>query len=443
MSASPGDEIRKHKDPYRPVECELENDNLHIRISDKLYSYNLKLLHKGGFNCVYTVSSTTAGPIQDFVIRIAILNGKLMSERSDLHHRELSTGLLLADQGICPKIFMNLRVVLTGAPPGQDLTFGTAIERYDCSLADVQLCPILMRQVFVEGNGESLLVDLYTRAGAMVRCIDTKPDNVVVRLPKGSSEQRSGLSLALIDVDQTFCSEAVAAPDRSAIMLALGSFLHKNGAFAPLAESALAVATMSILVHVTKAALDYILYERGFGFPYIEITNSLLSNWTTVTQILDNDNSYMYGMRMSVNGSVFEMIQSYWRAVKSSELLSLRDLYDLLELMTRCRESRILSKCKINRKAGLYEKIIVLTLGYTNQKYNQKLDELRVKSESIEVWEAIVRNEPRLIPSPTARVCGSTSCTFHARSSISGFGRTRYTTTRAKKGKRSKRSKRK
>ncbi len=189
---------------------------------------------------------------------------------------------------------MNLRVVLTGAPHGQDLTFGTAIERYDCSLADVQLCPILMRQVFVEGNGESLLVDLYTRAGAMVRCIDTKPDNVVVRLPKGSSEQRSGLSLALIDVDQTFCSEAVAAPDRSAIMLALGSFLHQNGAFAPLAESALAVATMSILVHVTKAALDYILYERGFGFPYIEITNSLLSNWTTVTQILDNDNSYIY-----------------------------------------------------------------------------------------------------------------------------------------------------
>jgi hypothetical protein len=276
----------------------------------------------------------------------------------------------------------------------------------------------------------------------MVRCIDTKPDNVVVRLPKGSSEQRSGLSLALIDVDQTFCSEAVAAPDRSAIMLALGSFLHQNGAFAPLAESALAVATMSILVHVTKAALDYILYERGFGFPYIEITNSLLSNWTTVTQILDNDNSYIYGMRMSVNGSVFEMIQSYWRAVKSSELLILGDLYDLLKLMTKRRESRILSECKINRKADLYEKIIVLTLGYTNQKYNQKLDELRVKLESIEVWEAIVRNE-RLIPSPTARVCGSTSCTFHARSSVSGFGRTLYTTTRAKKGNRSKRSKRK
>jgi hypothetical protein len=217
-------------------------------------------------------------------------------------------------------------------------------------------------------------------------------------------------------------------------MLALGSFLHGEGAFAPLSESALAVATMSMLVHVTKAALDYILYERGFGFPYIEITNSLLNNWLTVTQILDNDRISMQHRRMSVNGSVFQMLQSYWNDGNRPMLSHNEQLYKFLLEMIGIRESRILNTCTIQKKPELYERIIVLTLGYKREQYYEKLKDVKM-SESIEAWEAIVRNEPRIAPSPTARVCGSTWCTFHARSTVSGFGRTLYTTTRAKKRK--------
>ena len=429
-----------HTDPYVTVQCELigtQNDlTLRMPVHERPpFVYYLALLQEGTYNQVYTIRTAT-GPIQDVVFRLAKVSTVPETERYNEHQRELRTGVHLAERGICPKIFMNLAasMVVTGQRE-QYTTFGTAIERYDCSLADVQLCPRLMRQVFVEGNGESLLVDLYARAGATTRCIDTKPANVVVRLPDASR----GISLALIDVDPVFCGDAVASPVRSSIMLALGSFLHGEGAFAPLSESALAVATMSILVHVTKAALDYILYGRGFGFPYIEITKSLLNNWLTVTRILDNDRISMQHRRMSVNGSVFQMLQSYWNDENRPKLSHPEQLYKFLLEMIGIRESRILNTCTIQKKPELYERIIVLTLGYKREQYYEKMKEVKM-SESIEAWEAIVRNE-RLIPSPTARVCGSTSCTFHARSTVSGFGWTLYT-TRVKKGNRSKRNKR-
>jgi hypothetical protein len=61
-----------------------------------------------------------------------------------------------------------------------------------------------MRKMFVEADGESALVDLYTRASRVVRCTDTKPDNVVVSLYDDGNPPR----IALIDVDTVAAATA-------------------------------------------------------------------------------------------------------------------------------------------------------------------------------------------------------------------------------------------
>ena len=73
------------------------------------------------------------------------------------------------------------------------------MERLSYTLNDVIECPTLLRKVFVDEDGEAALVDLYMRASALIRCVDPKSANVVVRLDP--------LRLALIDVDPLFCSE--------------------------------------------------------------------------------------------------------------------------------------------------------------------------------------------------------------------------------------------
>ena len=439
MSTIEAYRIQDHRDPRTVVMSVLEGNRLSVKISDKRYFCDLVLLEEGSFNRVYAISTAPHipnGTDPDVVIRIAKVDATAfdLKKRSKNHEKELATGLRLAKEGICPKIFMNLQVELTGAPTEQALTFGTAIERYDCSLMDVQSCPILMKLVFVEGNGESLLVDLYARASATAWCVDTKPGNVVVRLPKGGQEPRSGLSLALIDVDPFFCNEKDANKyiQNQGPLRDLDSALCNLGKDTNLGESALLVAAMSLLVHVTVSALEYIYYERGFGFSYIEITLVLMRNWNKICIMLGNDQEGKIGRYINDNTDVHRVIRSRQEHVDYKGHFDLTDtdqLYMLLASVVVCRESRILRACTKQRRPDLYRNIIALTLGYTREQYRSKLAEVKM-SESIEAWDAIMKREVTEALSPTQ--CGITNCTVHHNGQH--FGRNR----RAQKRKRQK-----
>ena len=74
---------------------------------------------------------------------------------------------------------------------------------------------------------------------------------------------------------------------------------------------------------------------------------------------------------MSANGSVFQMLQEYWNNGKR-QLLYTNQLYEFLREVIEFRESIILRACAIQKKPELYERIIVLTLGYTNDQYAEK-----------------------------------------------------------------------
>ena len=437
MSASEAYRIHEHRDPRTVVMSRLKDNRLSVKISGKLYLCDLVLLEEGSFNRVYAVSTAPRipnGTDPYVVIRIAKVDETSAQKRKDTHEKELATGLRLAEEGICPRIFMNLQVILEDER--QLVTFGTAIERYDCSLADVQSCPILMKLVFVEGNGESLLVDLYARASATKWCVDTKPGNVVVRLPKGGQEPRSGLSLALIDVDPFFCNEKGAnkyiQTQGQSPLRDLDSALCNLGKDTNLSESALLVAAMSLLVHVTVSALEYTYYERGFGFPYIEITLVLMRNWNKICIMLRNDTRREQGRYINDNTAVHRVIVSRWKHARYKGHFDLTDtdqLYMFLASVVVCRESRILRACTKERRPDLYRNIIALTLGYTREQYRSKLVAVQM-SESIEAWEAIMKREVTEALSPTQ--CGITKCTVHHNGQH--FGRNR----RAQKRKRQK-----
>ena len=138
----------------------------------------------GGAN--YTLSTSA----QDIMIRIALLPEQDTRD----HEEEVQIGRELAELGICPAIFLDMRIRDAYDMRGPVYP-ATAIERMQHSLADVQKCPVLMRKMFVEADGESAM-----RACRFVRCIDTKPGNVVVSFD--GIEPR----VALIDVDLAHCT---------------------------------------------------------------------------------------------------------------------------------------------------------------------------------------------------------------------------------------------
>jgi hypothetical protein len=236
---------------------------------------------------------------------------------------------------------------------------------------------------------------------------------VVVRLPKGSAEQRSRLSLALIDVDPTFCDEKASSKYNQlhgeSPLRDLARVVYNLGENAKLSESALLVAAMSLLVHVTVSALDYILFERGFGFPYIEITLVLMKSWHQVWSMLYDDENNVDGRYISERTSVNSVIQSHWRNATFKGNFNLSDqdeFYMFLASVVVCRESRILRACTKQRKPDLYRNMIVLTIGDTREQYKSKLERM---SESIEAWDAMIAGTVPLSDTQ----CGMKYCTFH------------------------------
>jgi hypothetical protein len=424
---SAGDEIRTYKSLETEVLGSLSDNerDLHLVISGRAFEYKLALLYGGGSNGVYTVSTAAGGPggpdgpggpggpggpdgpdrpIPDVLIRLAIVrDGPSVHERFKAHEAELRMGLRMARAGICPVIFMNLRIETRG-----HVLTGIAIERYDYSLADVNECPRLMREVFVERDGESHLVALYARAGALVRCIDTKPDNVVVRL------DARGVRFALIDVGPEFCGDrsAAAEPIDMLTVRGLESRLRDGPSSPMLPSSSLLVATMSLVVHVTKAALDYTLRPRGFGFPYVRITRVLLRYWHVVIALVNADAAQGTSDRsMSPKYGVCHVLDSYWKKQNMPALTDYAQLFRFLEAATTRRESRILIGCFEGGRAALYERVIALTLGYKHDEYEARIRETKF-TEGVEAWDALAALAA-LVVAPV-RVCRlGPLCKFH------------------------------
>jgi hypothetical protein len=396
MGLRPGDEIRNKRDDVLATEGKLSKDAggviLELDIDDRAYTYRLDVLSDGGGNnVVYSISSMVGGAwvhLDDILIRLQRLPGDSSdssdsssressaanSESSDephsrmtygnatesAHEDEVSIGRELAGRGISPYIYLDLR--LEYALAGTKVTvFGTAMERFAHSLRDVASCPTLMRWFFVECDGESALVDLYVRAARYVRCIDTKPSNVVVNLPL-TGEKRI---IALIDTDEEYCGSVDDAKPITGRFRVEDLSRYLEGIKRPvtdkrtrLGENPVLVATVSLMMHVTVSAIHD---DKEFGFPYPRITQTLLDNWDIVEALvlLDAADRTTTGKhRMAESARVINNIGHYCKPVDNAPpICEWRGLRGFLEKRTSAFMTRALVACSGNdiARPELYE----------------------------------------------------------------------------------------
>jgi hypothetical protein len=250
-------------------------DELSLEIKGATHKYGVTLETWGGNNVVLRLDKQ-GKDVPGILIRVARAVERETSEQAQIRAKgfkeETSFMRKLSEQSIVPKIHASLSI---------EGRYGFAIERFDCSLDAVQDCPALMRRMFREFDGESAVVSLFARASTIVRCIDMKPGNVVVRWRDGEP------LMALIDIDGTFCRESrdpdVRNPVRTVAELAKA--LGKLNASSAKKESAIVAATMGLLVFCFVATIS----NCSFGFPYIKIAGVLISQWEKVTDLVKAD----------------------------------------------------------------------------------------------------------------------------------------------------------
>ena len=239
-------------------------------------AYSMRWLYGGSFNSVGVPylrplgQQAPVGPDERVIIRLSSSHHPTL-ERFE---REAQFAREIGRRGIGPEIYATLYV---------DECRGFAMERFQYALADVVMCPSLIRKAFVEADCESALVRLYMRSSSIIRCTDTKPGNVLVSFADDKAPR-----LALIDVDPRFCFEQsrecdVAVPDTFGVDdldAALGkdadaALGKKNGDQFGQAHSA----ALSLLVHCIEGARRD---NHRFGFPYPRVAVCLLTHLDTL-----------------------------------------------------------------------------------------------------------------------------------------------------------------
>ncbi len=107
-----------------------------------------------------------------------------------------------------------------------DTLVGVLMDKYEASLENLDEPNI--EKLFIEHDTEDALVDLCAHAAAYVRCVDTKPANVVWKIGDGGKPV-----LGLIDVDPAFCC-AASDPHSTLVVLPLIGRAGEEGRYSRL-----------------------------------------------------------------------------------------------------------------------------------------------------------------------------------------------------------------
>ena len=162
------------------------------------------------------------------------------------------------------------------------------MERFDKSL-DVSATPHAAKhtprvwaELFMLHDVELALMDLYVRASALMRCVDTKSGNVVVRAPVD-------VELRLIDVDAAYCG-VIRNPQHGVV-----GCVHTTDFYAALGSptlrytSPILAASVSLLIHCVQAASAYEKMTPKTGFPYVRTARMMVDHKATLMALLRQD----------------------------------------------------------------------------------------------------------------------------------------------------------
>ena len=247
------------------------------------------------FNYIYTIEGSDA-----------LLRVQKRPRDREMYLRELESNRVLARAGLSPAVYATvfLRVLSDeeeSMPVGKEdgMSVGVVLERYEASLEDLDSRSI--ETLFLEHDAEDALVDLYAHAAAYVRCVDTKPANVVWKLGDDGAPV-----LGLIDVDPAFCG-ASSDPRSTLAVVPLAGRAGVSGLRRALASTtvaalqvkrdgkarvarvaqvpALLVAALSLLVFCVEAATG----APGDTYPFIRIAEALLEYSAVIDALLELD----------------------------------------------------------------------------------------------------------------------------------------------------------
>jgi hypothetical protein len=268
--------------------------------ASRRWCWSVRLTSEGSSNYVYTIEGSPG----------ALLRVHRSHYMRDLRMQEIENNYVLANAGLSPAVYATvfLRVLTSDAAESipervdDSMVVGMVMERYEASLASIGSKDTA--KIFQEHNIEDALVDLFARAAVYVRCVDTKPANVVWKLDDGKP------ILRLIDVDPEFCGSSrdeharlVVVPFEGSarvedLRTALGAQSKKMVLLAGLDRKArvpaLLVAAMSLLVlcveeAVAKAVEAAKAAAEVGSFPYVRIAEALLEYHTVIDNLLTLD----------------------------------------------------------------------------------------------------------------------------------------------------------
>jgi hypothetical protein len=254
------------------------------------------------FNHIYTIEGSRGASAA--LLRVQKISDPL---NRDAYLREIESSRALALAGLSPAVYATvfLRVLRDeeeSMPVGKEdgMFVGVVMEMYQASLEDLDSQSI--ETLFFEHNTEDALVDLYAHAAAYVRCVDTKPANVVWKIGDGGKPV-----LGLIDVDPAFCG-ASSDPRSTLVVLPLTGRAGVSGLRRALREAsedwdaalqvesdvesdgkarvpALLVAAVSLLIFCVEAATG----NPEDAYPYIRIADALLEYNVVMDTLLELD----------------------------------------------------------------------------------------------------------------------------------------------------------
>jgi hypothetical protein len=233
------------------------------------YALQLAPIARGSHNMVYALSP-------GLIARVSVPPKNESEEETEQrvadHRVELRFMRRMGKLGIGPRVHAKIRF----ADPSMT---GVVTERLEMSLYEAESCPHLTRAAFVDGDAESALVDLYARSSRVVRCHDTKSQNVMF-----SAE---GPRIAMIDMDTMFCMDVKSEPSRTTKDAPATTIEDLRAWLAAPRDDddPREAACISLLMHCVVSAVLPHETPRLYGFPYPRVAACLYRHWDAVWQM--------------------------------------------------------------------------------------------------------------------------------------------------------------
>jgi hypothetical protein len=287
---------------------------------DDTYTQKLCLKVRGLRSC-WAATYTHTRSSFNYIYEIeggALLRFQKNQRNRDAYLMEIESNRTLARARLSPAVYATVFLRVSGdeeasmpVDKDDDTLVGVLMDKYEASLENLD--ELNIKTLFIEHDTEDALVDLYTHAAAYVRCVDTKPANVVWKIGDGGKPV-----LGLIDVDPAFCC-AASDPHSTLVVLPLMGRAGVSGLSRSLRKAsenwnaviivgsdgkarvpALLVAAVSLLIFCVEAATG----DPDDAYPYIRIADALLEYSVVIDKLIKLDGK-----------------DEEWRATASSRLI--------------------------------------------------------------------------------------------------------------------------